>query len=108
MKKNNAFDDTGVFIVGCARSGTTLLRMILDSHPEICAGEETGLLNEMQIVLDHRWAHLKHFGLSREEIQKEMRDLFLTFHHRQCQTASKRKWIDKTPSYVKNLRFIRP
>jgi len=33
--KNN-----GVFIVGAARSGTTLLRLLINNHPEIaCLGE---------------------------------------------------------------------
>ena len=33
-----------IFIVGCFRSGTTLLRIILNSHPEIWIPEETGYL----------------------------------------------------------------
>lgn len=32
-----------IFIVGCPRSGTTLLRLMLDSHPSISIPEETGL-----------------------------------------------------------------
>ena len=30
-----------VFIVGCARSGTTLLRRIVDAHPDIAITRET-------------------------------------------------------------------
>lgn len=33
-----------VFIVGCHRSGTTLMRRILNSHPEIFLSKETGFL----------------------------------------------------------------
>src|SRR4051794_1180691 len=33
-----------VFIVGCARSGTTLLRLMLDSHPSLAIPPETGFL----------------------------------------------------------------
>ena len=30
------------FIVGVARSGTTLLRLLIDAHPEVGAPAETG------------------------------------------------------------------
>ncbi|MEI8396190.1 MAG: sulfotransferase [Rhodospirillaceae bacterium] len=33
--------DTPFFIVGCVRSGTTLLRTILRTHPRLCCPEET-------------------------------------------------------------------
>ncbi|MCB0064992.1 MAG: sulfotransferase [Caldilineaceae bacterium] len=35
-----------IFIVGCPRSGMTMLRLILDAHPHISCGRETGFLVE--------------------------------------------------------------
>lgn len=100
------YDDSGIFVVGCPRSGTTLLRMILDSHPLLCSGEETGFLEEMENIVTHRWHQLKHFGLQREEVLTNIRKFFLTFHHNYCLMMEKNIWIDKSPDYVKNLGFI--
>ena len=36
-----------IFIVGCPRSGTTLIRVILDSHPNICCGPETHIIDKI-------------------------------------------------------------
>lgn len=46
------------FIVGVGRSGTTLLRLMLDAHPEMCIPPETGFIplasEECQGVADPR------------------------------------------------------
>jgi hypothetical protein len=36
-----------IFIVGTMRSGSTLLRLILDSHENIAIGEETGFMGAL-------------------------------------------------------------
>jgi hypothetical protein len=36
--------ESPVIIGGCARSGTTLMRVMIDTHPNIYCGPETGLL----------------------------------------------------------------
>src|SRR3954469_18823941 len=36
------------FIVGVARSGTTLLRLMLDAHPDLAIPPETGFIAELQ------------------------------------------------------------
>jgi hypothetical protein len=38
------------FIVGVGRSGTTLLRMMLDAHPDLAIPPETGFLPEVPPV----------------------------------------------------------
>ncbi len=45
--KDNATEkpQKGLFIVGSGRSGTTLLRLILDSHPEIAVSDESQFLS---------------------------------------------------------------
>ncbi|HEV2496028.1 MAG TPA: sulfotransferase [Terriglobia bacterium] len=40
-----------VFIVGCPRSGTTLLRRILDAHPQIAVTKETQWFDESWLAL---------------------------------------------------------
>lgn len=38
------FNREMIFVVGAESSGTTLTRLLLDSHPEINCGDETGLI----------------------------------------------------------------
>ncbi|MEO8322834.1 MAG: sulfotransferase, partial [Actinomycetota bacterium] len=40
-------DDTPFFIVGSARSGTTLLRMMLNAHPEVALPPESRFIVEL-------------------------------------------------------------
>lgn len=64
-------NDKPVFLVGFPRSGTTLLRTILDSHKNITAIDEkpTFPVNHRNILNDHENA-IKHFiNLSGEEIE---------------------------------------
>ena len=42
--------DRPIFVIGSPRSGTTLLRMVLDSHPRISCGEETHFLRELEPI----------------------------------------------------------
>jgi hypothetical protein len=41
------------FIVGCYRSGTTLLRYILDAHPRLACPPESKFIPGLQWVLDY-------------------------------------------------------
>jgi len=100
------FDDSGVFVVGCQRSGTTLLRMMLDSHPQLCSPDESGMLLDLQRLITSRWSHLKTFGLTINQVLEKIREFFLSFHHNYCLATGKPQWVDKTPSYVKILPFI--
>lgn len=99
-------DDRGVFIVGCPRSGTTLLRVILDSHPQFCAPDESLFLGDMSKIVGRYWGHLETYGLERGEVLQNIRDFFLSFHHHFCALTGKPRWVEKTPSYEKHLEFI--
>lgn len=101
-----------VFIVGAPRSGTTLMRSIIDAHPNIfCPAWETGLFvhfDEMlygdlvKVMRDEGTA----FPLSRADVlawarrsAEEMMGLFAV-------KARKSRWAEKTPAHVYNMRLI--
>ena len=117
------------FIVGVGRSGTTLLRMMLDAHPELAIPPETYFVPRLadkagtshltpELLLDtavsdhrHRW---KEFGISKEEYLDRLRaipklnpgDAARAFYRLYAEQASKRRWGDKTPNYVQRMRRI--
>jgi hypothetical protein len=108
------------FIVGVTRSGTTLLRLMLDSHPKLTIPPETHFLPRMIRLADkpdmnpaklarriskhRRWGD---FEISREELAqafREQRDLNGTtaaraFYDLYARKQGKRRWGDKTPGY---------
>lgn len=45
-----------IFIGGMPRSGTTLMRVMLDAHPEVRCGEETRVIPRL-LGLKHQWQH---------------------------------------------------
>jgi hypothetical protein len=108
------------FIVGVTRSGTTLLRLMLDSHPKLTIPPETHFLPRLIRLADkpemkpgkvarrvskhRRWGD---FEISREELAqalREQRELNGTtaaraFYDLYARKQGSRRWGDKTPGY---------
>ncbi|MGH8476815.1 MAG: sulfotransferase family protein [Methylococcales bacterium] len=118
-------DNEPFFLVGCVRSGTTLLRDLLRSHPRLECPEETHFyrwchpfgtagfrrLYETSGILKH---HRKLDGIDEEEFQtlfndsisradfsRNYADLFLRKHNKQAG-----RWFDKTPQNVYGIMLI--
>ena len=118
-------------IVGSPRSGTTLLRFILDAHPDLAIPPETGFLAiGQQLVQDGAdreaffnrvisypdeapaWAD---FGLDAQEFLTRLRELdpysvpdgFRLFYRMYAARFGKPRWGDKTPLYGQHLQSIR-
>ncbi|MBA3618768.1 MAG: sulfotransferase [Acidothermales bacterium] len=94
-----------IFIVGSMGSGSTLLRLILDSHDHIAIGQETSF---MRLVLAHRWVPFWRFGdkwhgrlgLTEEDLDAELRDFYGGLFERYARQQGKRRWGEKTPHHV--------
>jgi protein-tyrosine sulfotransferase len=96
----------GIIVLGMPRSGTTLLRRILDGHPAICAPAETFLFRaasrfleseEIAFGIDYGvFGGLKPLGFSEERILKSVRGLAFGFYEELAQRAGKRRWAAKT------------
>jgi hypothetical protein len=97
-----------VIIGGCPRSGTTLLRVMLDSHPHIACGPENSLLGGS--FLPERLAVA--FDLPSADIwrlRRRARDhaqFIELFYSRYAETQGKPRWGDKRPHNIRFLDFI--
>jgi glycosyltransferase involved in cell wall biosynthesis len=97
-------NDGPTFIGGVQRSGTTLMRVMLDSHPRICCGVE---LKVLPIIAEHykfltRRNHevMHSYGNTRPDVQRYCRafieDLVEKFRRRE----GKPRWAEKTPQNI--------
>ncbi len=98
--------DRPIFVIGCPRSGTTLLRMMLDSHPRLSCGEETHFLRELQPIVGERWPLLETYGFPREYWLERIRELYERFQADYLARRGKARWVDKDPVYTLCLPFI--
>lgn len=98
-----------IFIVGAMGSGTTLLRLILDSHENIAIAQETGF---MRAVLANKWIPFWKFGgewygrlgVTEEELDQHLRELYGALFASFAQRQGKTRWGDKTPYHTWHLR----
>ncbi len=96
-----------IFIVGCQRSGTTLLRLILDSHPNISCGPETRFLEDLaKVTREPFWPHMAQYGFPIEYWYEKFGTMFDSFQREYASRRGKTRWADKTPRYALCLDFI--
>jgi len=114
------------FVVGVPRSGTTLLRLMLDAHPELAIPPETHFIPSVirsirrggsadrvadRITQHRRWAD---FGLDAGELRGRIRALdpleagpaIRAFYELYAERRGKPRWGDKTPGYATKMRRI--
>jgi hypothetical protein len=98
-----------IVIGGCGRSGTTLLRMMLDSHRRLCCGPESSLFRRRAIDAD--WL-ADRFGFARPEVRAlrgaaGSRAAFIEAFAGACmQRAGKARWAEKTPRNIGRIGEI--
>jgi sulfotransferase family protein len=118
------------FIVGVPRSGTTLLRLMFDAHPELAIPPETHFLPKLirlcqdaeededarpaalELITRHRrWPD---FGLDADEVRRRLAgtgrlrpgDAARAFYGAYAAKHGKTRWGEKTPQYLKSLKRI--
>jgi hypothetical protein len=119
-------DTRHVFIVGCPRSGTTVLHSVLGRHPEVFALPETHFYH---FALKRNWLH--RFLAERSQLgnyrqfadwmahnypdialpsMKLPRALLVTKFHRVCDEVARHEnascWVEKTPDNLHHLDHI--
>jgi hypothetical protein len=115
------------FVVGVNRSGTTLLRMMLDAHPQLTMPPETHFVPELIDVVEsggatpeallatitkqREWGD---FGLTEQQLLDAFArldpltagDALRSFYGLYAERVGKPRWGEKTPIYVKSVRKI--
>jgi hypothetical protein len=106
---------TYAFVVGCPRSGTTWLQMLLSQHPEIATTQETHLFNSYIAPLQDAWkAHAstpRHIGLQAAMTSEEFDSLCSDFARRALSRIAVRGSassvvLEKTPGHVRDVPLI--
>ncbi len=96
-----------IFVIGSPRSGTTLLRLMLDSHPRISCGEETHFLRDAG---GHRGPPLAARGQRTACPATGGWDASATCtatsRPRCWRPSGKARWAEKDPTYTLHLEFI--
>ena len=95
-----------VFVVGCQRSGTTMLRLMLDSHSHIACGPETRFLADLGRVVGSDWKRLSQYGFSQEEWLGRIAAFFGGIQSDYAAARGKIRWADKSPRYALSMEFI--
>ncbi len=98
--------DAPIFLVGCQRSGTTMLRLVLDSHSRISCGPETRFLPDLRRVVGRDWERLARFGFTREDWLRRIAEFFGGIHADYAAARGKTRWADKTPLYALSIDFV--
>lgn len=98
-----------IFIQGCERSGTTLLRYIVDSHPEVCCPSELYLgntLEALKVTLERSTAALLPPADRDRYVTAELRRIVSEILGRYADRKKKRLWCEKTPLNLRSLELI--
>jgi Sulfotransferase family len=114
------------FIVGVSRSGTTLLRLMLDAHPELTIPPETHFFSDVAracragataeelialLTSQRRWGD---FQLDADELLGRLRAkeepgprfVLRSFYELYAERQGKPRWGDKTPGYAERIKRI--
>jgi hypothetical protein len=121
------------FVVGTPRSGTTLLRLMLDAHPQLAIPPETYFIpkavkawrhaerpprpsSPLAAYLDTVTGHTRwpDFHLDAEAYRRRLEEspprtasgAIRTFYEMYAEKAGKPRWGDKTPFYVRRMKMI--
>ena len=103
-----------IFIGGAGRSGTTLLRVMLDSHPRIYCGPElkvTPLIGQMWHTFHSAQPALKDYEISSVDIQTLFQQLFHILTSKMLTKSGKSRIAEKTPGnarFFQHLHYVFP
>jgi hypothetical protein len=97
-----------IFVVGSMRSGSTMLRLILDSHPHIAVGAETGFVGALLAAKRiPNWRYggewYQRIGWSEAELDARLHEFYSGMFQRHAARQGKRRWGEKTPFHTAHM-----
>ncbi|MEO1008311.1 MAG: sulfotransferase [Planctomycetota bacterium] len=104
--------DRPILILGVPRSGTTLLRTLLDAHPRIACGPETPWLAEHQrasvlglvrFMRDDETGYCRSYGQDPSVVLAAARGFVHEVMAAYAKSRGKRRWAEKTPNNLLHL-----
>jgi hypothetical protein len=96
-----------IFICGCHRSGTSVLRMLMDTHPRISSGPEDISVYRFASMDTDSWRGiLSEYGLSEEEWLDMVRGMIVRLHTTYAKSQNKTRWAAKCPENALILDYI--
>ena len=97
-----------IFVTGLYRSGTTLVRYVLDSHSQICCPPESHFIHHLEPLLieENTVKGLASLGFDPAHVISRMREFGSYFFENYAASKGKPRWADKTPYYVDHLATI--
>lgn len=96
------------FLLSPYRSGTTLMRYCLDSHPDLAVPPETDfMVNLAEMLTDDRAVvGLADMGFSREDVALRLGDFARSFHDSYAASKLAAQWLDKSPRYAEQPGMV--
>lgn len=95
--------DRPVFVVGAQRSGTTLVRLLLDAHPSLAIGPETSFVKHVAdaaaraTATDRSRLREDEWTLGPDEIEQELAAAWGRLFARHARAEGASRWGDKSP-----------
>lgn len=94
-----------IFVIGSQGSGTTLMRLILDSHEDFALAQETGFMRAAlaQLTVPFHEAGRDWYlrlGWSETEMHDQLRGFYERIFARFAASQGARRWGDKTPYHI--------
>lgn len=105
---HNTPSDGPVFVVGSMGSGTTITRLMLDSHPNLMIARETGFMRAANAQYNIPFwqfgdVWLDRIGMSESELDTAIRQFYNDVFGTAAAKQGAKRWGDKTPFHVHHM-----
>lgn len=102
-------ENAPILVGGCGRSGTTLVQVMLDAHPDLCCVRESSILQPGKLDTAKLAARI---GLPVDRLRAladssaRHGEFVERVFEEYCQVVGKPRWADKSPRNVRRLKTI--